>query len=104
MHTMRESPKNKPNFLFNNTQHFNQTKHAAPHLPIIFIDNINFYFYAIISVKDLMGQLCNGHVIAISTQSEIFLSFEVEYTLQNAKHMLFNTVLFNLDCATVSKW
>ena len=44
------------------------------------------------------------YVKAISTQSENFPSFEVEYMLQNAKHMLFNTVLFDLDCTTVSKW
>ena len=42
--------------------------------------------------------------MAISTWSKNFLSFEVEYTVQNAKHMLFNTVLFDLDCTTVSKW
>ena len=39
-----------------------------------------------------------------STWSENFPSFEVEYALQNAKHMLFNMVLFDLDCTTVSKW
>ena len=54
MHTMWELPKNKPIFLINTTQNFKQTKHTAPQLPIIFIDNISFYFYAIISVKDLM--------------------------------------------------
>ena len=42
--------------------------------------------------------------MAISTWSENFPSFEVEYTLQNAKCMLFNMVLFDLDCTTVSKW
>ena len=44
------------------------------------------------------------YAMTISTWSEIFPSFEGEYTLQNAKHVLFNTVLFNLDCTTVSKW
>ena len=44
------------------------------------------------------------YVMAISTRSENFLSFEVEYTLQNAKCMLFNMVLFDLNCTTVLKW
>ena len=101
---MQELPTNKPNFLFNNTQDFNQTKHAAPHLPIVFIDDIRFYFYAIISVKVLMEESCHSDVTAISTQSEIFLSFEVEYALQNTKCMLFSTVLYKLDWATISTW
>ena len=44
------------------------------------------------------------YVTAISTQYENFPSFEVEYVPQNAKCMLFNTVLFDLDCTAVSKW
>ena len=42
--------------------------------------------------------------MVISTRSENFPSFEVEYVLQNVKCMLFNTVLFDQDCTTVSKW
>ena len=38
------------------------------------------------------------------THAENFPSFEVEYALQNAKCMLFSTVLFDPDCTTVSKW
>ena len=44
------------------------------------------------------------YVMAILTRSENFPSFEVEYTLQNAKCILFNMVPFNLDCTTVLKW
>ena len=44
------------------------------------------------------------YVMVISIRSKIFLSFQVEYTLQNVKCMLFNMVLFDLDCTTVSKW
>ena len=44
------------------------------------------------------------YVTAISTWSENFPSLEVEYTLQNSKRVLFNTILFDLDCTTVSKW
>ena len=32
--------------------------------------------------------------MAMSTQSENFLSFDIEYALQNAKHVLFNMVHF----------
>ena len=35
------------------------------------------------------------YVTVISTQSENFLSFEVEYMLQNAKCVLFNTAFFD---------
>ena len=44
MHVMQELPTNKANFLFKNTYDFNWTRHAAPHLPIVFIDNIILYF------------------------------------------------------------
>ena len=35
------------------------------------------------SVKYLIEKLHNGHVMAISTRSENFLSWDVEYTPQN---------------------
>ena len=40
MYIMQELPTIKTNFLFKNSQDFNQTTHAAPHLPIVFTDNI----------------------------------------------------------------
>ena len=48
--------------------------------------------------KKINETVTQWYVTAISTWSENFPSFEVEYALQNAKHMLFNMVLFNLDC------
>ena len=86
MYNMQDLPTNKANFLFKNMQDFNQTMHVGPQDPNVFTDNISFYFYAI---------------MAISTQSKNFPSFEVEYPLQNAKCVFFNTVLFNLDCIMV---
>ena len=62
---------------------------------------ISFYFYAIISIKKNLMKLwyvMQWYVRVMSTWSE------VEYMLQNAKHMLFNTVLINLDCTTFSKY
>ena len=42
MHIMHELPTNKANFLIKTTQDFNSSRHAAPHLPIVFTD-ISFY-------------------------------------------------------------
>ena len=101
MYFMQELPTNKANFILKNTQDFNQTTHVVPQEHNVFTDNISFYFYAIISIKNLMKMSCNG-------TSQLFqhncLSFEVEYALQNAKCMLFNMVFFYLDCTRVSKW
>ena len=66
---------------------------------IISVFILSYHFYK--KFNETVIQWC---VTVISRQSENFPSFEVKYVLQNAKHMLFNTVLFNLDCTTVSKW
>ena len=60
---------------------------------------LSYHFY-----KNFNETVTQWYIKAISTWSENFLSFEVEYALQNAKCMLFNTVFFKLDCTTVSKW
>ena len=54
MYFMRELPTNKANFIFKNTQDFNQTTHVGPQELNVFTDNISFYFYPIISIKKLM--------------------------------------------------
>ena len=41
---MQELPTNKPNFPFKHTEDFNKTAHVASHWPIIFRNNISFYF------------------------------------------------------------
>ena len=48
-----------------------------------------------------METVTQWYVTVISTWFKNFPSFEVEYTLQNAECMLFNAVLFDLDCTTV---
>ena len=48
---MLELPTIKTDFLFENSQDFNQTTHARPQHPIVFIHNISLYFNCIISVK-----------------------------------------------------
>ena len=60
MHIMWELLTNKVNFLFKNTQDFNQTTHAAPHLPIVFFDNIILYFNYLVFVLHVFKRSCNG--------------------------------------------
>ena len=50
---MLELPTIKTDFLFENSQDFNQTTHARPQHPIVFIHNISLYFNCISSVKYL---------------------------------------------------
>ena len=48
---MLELPIIKTDFLFENSQDFDQTTHARPQHPIVFIDIISLYFNCIGSVK-----------------------------------------------------
>ena len=50
---MLELPTIKTDFLFNNSQDFNQTTHARPQHPIVFIEIISLYFNCTSSVKYL---------------------------------------------------
>ena len=50
---MLELPTIKTDFLFKSSQDFNQTVHARPQHPIVFIHNISLYFNCISSVKYL---------------------------------------------------
>ena len=63
---MLELPTIKTDFLFEKSQDFNQTIHARPQHPIIFIDNISIYFNCISSVKYLFKWSCHGHVMPFS--------------------------------------
>ena len=53
----------KTDFLFENSQDFNQTTHARPQHPIVFIHNISLYFNCISSVKYLFKRSRHGHVM-----------------------------------------
>ena len=85
MHIMQELT-NKTNFLLENTQDFNQTTLGGPQDPIVFIDNISFYFYAISSVQDLIEELQMVMSWLFQHTSNFFLRFMVESILifQNA--------------------
>ena len=60
---MLDLPTIKTDFLFENSQDFNQTTHARPQHPIVFIHNISLYFNCISSVKYLFKWSCHGHVM-----------------------------------------
>ena len=60
MYIMWDLPINNANFIIKNTQDFNQTIHVGPKDSNVFTDNISFYFYAIISIKNLIKQSHNG--------------------------------------------
>ena len=63
---MLELPTIKTDFLFENSQDFNQTTHARPQHPIVFIHNISLYFNCISSVKYLFKWSRHGHVMPFS--------------------------------------
>ena len=52
---MLDLPTIKTDFLFENSQDFNQTTHARPQHPIVFIHIISLYFNCISSVKYLFN-------------------------------------------------
>ena len=56
----------KTDFLFKNSHDFNQTTHARPQHPIVFIHHISLYFNCISSVKYLFKRSCHGHVMPFS--------------------------------------
>ena len=65
MHIMHELPTNKANFLIKTTQDFNSSRHAAPHLPIVFTDNIILYFNWIRFVLHVFKRSHNAHIMFI---------------------------------------
>ena len=66
---MLDLPTIKTDFLFENSQDFNQTTHARQQHPIVFIHNISLYFNCISSVK----YVSNGHVTVTSC---LFLQYD----------------------------
>ena len=67
MHIMQELPTVKTDFLFENSQDFNQTTHGRPQYPIVFIHNISLYFNCeISSVKYVFKWSHHGHVMPFS--------------------------------------
>ena len=63
---MLELPIIKTDFLFEKSQDFNQTTHARPQHPIVFIHNISLYFNCTSSVKYLFKWSRHGHIMPFS--------------------------------------
>ena len=63
---MLELPTLKTDFLCENSQDFNQTTHARPQQPIVFIDIISLYFNCIGSVKYVFKRSRHSHVMPFS--------------------------------------
>ena len=90
MHIMWELPTNKANFLFKNTQDFNQTTHVGPQEPIVLIDNINLYLNCLGSMKDVLKWWCGTHIMFFfSVTSQCMLIKPRKYFVQK-KHFNFS--------------
>ena len=85
----------KTNFLFKTSQDFNQTTHAGPHLPIVFIDNIILYFNYLVFVLHIFKRSCNAHIplffshftVYAYQTSEIFLKKNhLNYSFKKTHH------------------
>ena len=91
---MLELPTIKTDFLFENSQDFNQTTHARPQHPIVFIHNISLYFNCISSVKYLFKWSRHGHVMpfsAVQTKHQPRKRWEKCLRIvQNATFLLFS--------------
>ena len=108
---MLELPTIKTDFLFENSQDFNQTIHARPQHSIVFIHNITLYSNCISSVKYLFKWSCHGHIMPFSAvQPTKAQTQKIEYTyferwekclriVQNASFLLF----LHFEMATFEK-
>ena len=63
---MLDLPTIKTDFLFENSQDFNQTTHARPQHPIVFIDIISLYFNCTSSVKYVFKRSRHSHIMPFS--------------------------------------
>ena len=83
---MWELPTIKINFLFENSQDFNQTTHGRPQYPIVFIHNISLYFKCISSVKYVFKWSCHGHTMLFSAvQQKWFNAFTTKQFMLSLK-------------------
>ena len=73
MHIMQELPTTKANFLIKTTQDFNSSRHAAPHLPIVFTDNIILYFNYKLFVLHLFKRSRSGTSWGVYCNADIFV-------------------------------
>ena len=98
---MQELPTNKPNFPFKHTQDVNQTRHVAPYEPIVFNDNICFYFNSLSSVQDVLKESCYVYVTVFYDMPQNFWVLQLNMfqkipltTLKKMVLVLFHNFLF----------
>ena len=82
MHIMHELQTDKGNFLIKTTQDFNSSRHAAPHLPIVFTDNIILYFNKIPFVLHVFKRSCNAHITFIFGHFTVYAYRTLDFFLQ----------------------
>ena len=84
---MQELPTNKANFLLKTIQDFNLTKHAAPHLLIVFTDTIILYFNYFAFVLHDFKRSCNTHIMLFfwSLHSVYFLNLRIFLQMKHLK-------------------
>ena len=93
---MLEFPTIKTDFLFENSQDFNQTTHARPQHPIVFIHNISLYFNCISSVKYVFKRSNHGNVMPFFCSMTQALKFSTWFSTHfEIFDMVFN-IVFNM--------
>ena len=94
---MLELPTIKTDFLFKNSQGFDQTTHARLQQPIVFIDIISLYFNCIGSVKYVFKRSHHGHVM-------LFPRYNPSGWWEKYLHAFWNADYFALFTFSHSKW
>ena len=91
----------KTDFLFENSQDFNQTTHARPQHPIVFIHNISLYFNCISSLKYLFKRSHHGNIMPFSAVRPKHPPKKI----QKAGKVLMRSSKFEIFCLfQFSKW
>ena len=88
MQIIQELPSNKPNFPFKYTEDLNQTTHVGAYEPIVFNDNISFYFSSPSSVQNMLKESHHGHIMLIS---KFFHDFGRKCPVMSI-HIVFDTI------------
>ena len=87
MQIMKKLPKNKPNSYFKHTQDFNQATDVAPYGPIVFNNDISFYFNSLSSVQNVLSHIRVGILLSAFClpltlfQVEVYVDISVEFQL-----------------------
>ena len=89
MSIMLELPTIKTDFLFEKSQDFNQTTHARPQHPTVFLHNITLYFNCISSVKYVSKWSHHGHIMHFSVERPKWMAGKVPMPLLECRLFCF---------------